>query len=301
MQIHELANILPRMSDDEFKALVDDIEQNGQLEAIWTYQGKIVDGRNRYNAILRLQEQKHPIEPKFREWSGKGSLAAFIYSQNYHRRHLDSSQKAAVSLGFEEAFAEEAQARMRAGANQHTSPSQTFEQGSKGRAAEHAAKATGTNRQYVYDAKKIKNSAPELLSEVRDGNLTIPEAKKVAELPLKERTQAVEAIRTAPVREVKKQFARELTKPAKRGDSLPIYSKWYDCIIRIQALIGDMGDHNPKDVALEIERWEDDDKRVYADRLIKAAKSLAQMYTALTEEEVFFDDQTPAEPFHYSN
>jgi hypothetical protein len=38
-----------------------------------------------------------------------------------------------------------------------------------GRAAHQAAKLTGTNRQYVSDAKAVKAKAPELFEKVKDG------------------------------------------------------------------------------------------------------------------------------------
>lgn len=99
MQFHEVANIFPLMEGEEFQALVNDIRKNGLQEAIWTYQDKIIDGRNRYSAVLRLQEQGHPIVPKFREWNGKGNLLAFVVSLNLHRRHLTESQRAMIVAG----------------------------------------------------------------------------------------------------------------------------------------------------------------------------------------------------------
>ena len=45
---------------------------------------------------------------------------------------------------------------------------------------EQAAQLVGTNRQYVSDAKRLRDEAPELLERVRSGELTIPQAKEVA-------------------------------------------------------------------------------------------------------------------------
>ena len=50
---HPIANIFPRMSDTEFDELVEDIKKNGLQEHIWLYEGKILDGRNRYEAFAR--------------------------------------------------------------------------------------------------------------------------------------------------------------------------------------------------------------------------------------------------------
>lgn len=56
--IHNLAKINPLMSHVEFEALKHSIRQNGLLEPILLYQGKVIDGRNRINALRALGEEK---------------------------------------------------------------------------------------------------------------------------------------------------------------------------------------------------------------------------------------------------
>ena len=48
----------------------------------------------------------------------------------------------------------------------------------EGESREFAAKLTGTNSRYVSDAKLIKEQAPELVEDIRSGEITIQEAKK---------------------------------------------------------------------------------------------------------------------------
>src|SRR2546421_2172875 len=84
MEFHEVANIFPVMNDEEFAALVADIRDHGQIEPIWTYQDKIIDGRNRYRACSEAGR-----EPEFREWAGdERALLSFVMSMNLQRRHL---------------------------------------------------------------------------------------------------------------------------------------------------------------------------------------------------------------------
>src|SRR6266702_370322 len=168
IQFHEAANIFPMMGDDEYRALVADIRAKGLLEPIWTYQGKIIDGRNRDKACVELG-----IEPRYRECNGEGSLVAFVVSLNLQRRHLSSSQKAVIALEVEDYLAEEAEKRMLAGKS--IVPGTIL---SQGRSAHQAAAITGTSGTYVKEAKKIVEKAPELKTAILTGTMTIPEAKR---------------------------------------------------------------------------------------------------------------------------
>ena len=84
LAFHPLANMFPLMEGAEFKELVADIAKNGLKEKITTYQGKILDGRNRYRACLSAK-----VEPQFEEFKGNdAAAAAFVISKNIRRRHL---------------------------------------------------------------------------------------------------------------------------------------------------------------------------------------------------------------------
>jgi hypothetical protein len=48
MKFHKYADIFPLLQGEKLAALIGDIAANGQLELIWLYNGKIIDGRNRY-------------------------------------------------------------------------------------------------------------------------------------------------------------------------------------------------------------------------------------------------------------
>jgi ParB-like chromosome segregation protein Spo0J len=87
---HPHSELFPRMSDDELAGLVADIENHGQQEPIILFEGKILDGRNRYVACQMIG-----IDPQTVEYDGKDALA-FIISKNLHRRHLTQSQKKEV-------------------------------------------------------------------------------------------------------------------------------------------------------------------------------------------------------------
>jgi hypothetical protein len=110
------------------------------------------------------------------------------------RRNLDQSQKGALALRLEKQLAEAAKLRRRATQNNNAGRAvvEKFPPQEQGKARDLAAKMIGANPHYVTDAKKIERDAPELLDEVIQGKLTIPQAKKVAALPVAQRPAAIE-------------------------------------------------------------------------------------------------------------
>ena len=93
MEYHPIANVFPLLPDPELQELADDIRERGLKEPIWTYEGKILDGRNR-SAACRIAG----VEPEIKEFSGTAEEAfRHVWSLNFHRRHLTQSQKGACA------------------------------------------------------------------------------------------------------------------------------------------------------------------------------------------------------------
>jgi hypothetical protein len=88
---HELANLLPMTSASEFANLKADIVANGLLQPIWLFEGRILDGRNRYRAC---KEMGYALTAQdFREFEGDYAAAeAFVFSTNFQRRQLTKAQ-----------------------------------------------------------------------------------------------------------------------------------------------------------------------------------------------------------------
>lgn len=228
MKFHEVADIFPMMSPEEYESLKADIKQNGLLQPIWVYEDQIIDGRNRHNACIDLG-----IEPAFQKWNGQGSLVSFVVSLNLQRRHLNSSQRAFVALEVERLLAVEARERQReavveSNKRRAENPySQNFDfmdepderepgcdddwdeqdlepnivpvvkpktDTNATKASEQAAKIVGSNRQYVSDAKAIQKSSPDVAKAVMAGALNMPDAKKIATLPEGQRRVVLEKV-----------------------------------------------------------------------------------------------------------
>ena len=89
VEIHRLAEQFPAMPEQEFQAFKEDIAARGLINPLWLFEGRILDGRNRYRACLELG-----VDPVFAEFEGDEEAArSFVDSQNLHRRHLTPEQQ----------------------------------------------------------------------------------------------------------------------------------------------------------------------------------------------------------------
>jgi len=210
MEIHPLAALIPAMTPDELEKLTADIGHNGLLDPIVLFEGKILDGRHRAQAC-----EESGVTPRFVEFAGKDPLD-FVIAKNLHRRHLSTTQKAMLAaelLPLLEAQARERQQqaggdhgnqysgsakvavsqkidkaanREQTGAdaviNEEPIESVNTRQNQR-RASAQAAELTGSNRQYVSDAKKITAQAPDVAEVAKQGQIAMPLAKKLAAVP----------------------------------------------------------------------------------------------------------------------
>jgi hypothetical protein len=192
MESHELASIFPMMVGEEYESLKADIKKNGLLEPIWTYQDKVIDGRNRFKACSEVE-----ITPKYQEWDGVGSLIGFILSLNLRRRHLTASERAAIGAEIEPLFAEEAKKRQAEhggtapGKSKNTSGNNATSDTGKFR--DQAALAVRVSGKLVSDAKAIKKDSPKIFNEVKSGKKTIAKAKKEIKQEKKEKERKKKA------------------------------------------------------------------------------------------------------------
>ena len=89
LPFHPIAETFPLLEGTEFDALVADIKTELR-EPITTYEGKVLDGRNRLRACIQAG-----VTPRFEEYEGDDPVG-FVTSKNLHRRHLTNGQRAMI-------------------------------------------------------------------------------------------------------------------------------------------------------------------------------------------------------------
>lgn len=184
-------NIFPEAGAEDFARLVADMRKSGYDTKfpITLYQGDILDGWNRYRACLELG-----IAPATTTFSGSESAALDFTLRTNKRRNLTSSQWAAVAVEADELMAaiREAVEKERR-EKQAASLAETHGAGAFGvsvnkltetknenadRVTQKAAELFNTNRTYINDAAKLKETRPDAFEKVKAGEATITQIKR---------------------------------------------------------------------------------------------------------------------------
>lgn len=95
MEYHPHVKLFPPMLAEERETLKQDIAANGIHTPIILCEGKILDGRHRYEAAVELGMPHSEIP--FRELAKNEDPMRCALSANFHRRHLSASQRAMVA------------------------------------------------------------------------------------------------------------------------------------------------------------------------------------------------------------
>ncbi len=194
-EIHPLAADYPMIGADELADLAQSIKDQGQLDPITlTPDGTLLDGRNRLAAC-----DLAGVDPKFETYDG--DPVAFIVGKNANRRQLSAGQRAmAIAIGMWESNQWDKDAgRWGQGAARVFADAKT----ASGQDLAYCGTILAHNRDYArevlagdslrakYDLvkqeqaeaaerdeqrEKLREKAPDLLAQVTDDTLTLPEA-----------------------------------------------------------------------------------------------------------------------------
>jgi ParB-like chromosome segregation protein Spo0J len=191
---HPLAEIFPLMEAEEFNALVDDIKANGLREPITTFENKILDGRNRYRAVIKAGLQSRLKDEKdFRLYTGNDPVG-FVISANVLRRHLNESQRALIAAKV---------VTIKLGDNQHKPG---------GISVEKVSELFSVSAASIAVAKDVVvKAAPEIIDDVKNGKLRLGRINKDVLTKPKDQ-QAAELERLKDERVAKAKANREAAK-----------------------------------------------------------------------------------------
>jgi len=177
MESHKFADIFPMIEGEELEQLKSDIKEQGLLQPIILYEGKILDGRNRNKACEQLG-----IKPEFKNYEGNKPLE-FVISENLKRRHLTASQRAVIAVDIMPMLEEEARKRRK---DTEGRPSKLVvnlppvnKKAMENKSSTQAGKLANVGEKYVRDIKKLRDEGRKNnIEEIRSGKKTLQDIKK---------------------------------------------------------------------------------------------------------------------------
>ena len=156
---HALADLFPMMDDKALREITADILDNGLMEPIITYEGKVLDGRNR-----QIDCSNAGVTPDYEEYTGDDALA-YIIRKNLFRRHLKPSQRAMIAARM---------ANLKRGGDHK---SKDFKSSNDGLRITDAAETLGVSPKTVERAKTVLAGGDEALIEaVESGEMSVSAA-----------------------------------------------------------------------------------------------------------------------------
>jgi hypothetical protein len=131
--------------------LIASVGRDGLQDPIITFEGKVLDGRNRQLACSNAS-----VKPVYKKYTGDDPLG-FVIRANLHRRHLTTSQRTMVAANL---------ANLERGDNQHASEEATSQSD--------AADLLNVSRSGVQRAQKVIDSGDdELVEAVVSGDTSV--------------------------------------------------------------------------------------------------------------------------------
>lgn len=164
--IHPISELFPDLSPEDFSNLIKSIREHGLQHPITTFEGKILDGRNRYKACKLAG-----VEPRFVQYKG-GDALGFAISTNVDRRHLSASQRALIAAKIADLKQGEAGRQVA-----NLRPGESLP---KNVTHSDAAERLNVSRRLVDTASRVLDEAPKsAVKEVAKGNLSLHAAEKI--------------------------------------------------------------------------------------------------------------------------
>lgn len=187
MEYHKAASIFP-LDEEHLDALAEDIRRNGLLCPIELLNGKIIDGRRRLLACKQAG-----VEPGFCDVNVPDPYQ-YVWSLNYHRRHLTISQRAMCAARYDSRPEKEAaKKRMQERKGKQPGASRVARPGLSRRSRDDIGKLFGVSGILVDRAKRIiTKGIPEVAEAVDRDKLTVNRADKLVRLPEKEQSKELE-------------------------------------------------------------------------------------------------------------
>jgi ParB-like chromosome segregation protein Spo0J len=186
LSVHPLTEGIPRLPPQQHQELTEDIGQHGVKHPLLIdRENRILDGRHRYEAALK---NGHTHVPCRVVDCTEEEARDIIYREAILRRHLSDDTRAMLAADWRKGASQQAKTERARKGGQAGGRNRTKSPDSSQNASSHKQSATSTRAQAaemmnvserkVRQAIELREKAPDLAEKVKDGELTLAEAKK---------------------------------------------------------------------------------------------------------------------------
>lgn len=169
----EFQNLIPPLTDDEYRQLEENCIKEGIREAILVWDRGddlvIVDGHNRYKIA---REHNLKWNHKVMNFESREAVKEWIIKNQFGRRNLTAYDRSLLALKLKPLIAEKAKERQIQGGKE-----KVVQKSAQAKTRDELAKVAGVSHDTIHKVEKIEAEAtPQVKQAVRDGKLSINQA-----------------------------------------------------------------------------------------------------------------------------
>ena len=185
---HPAADTFPLLGPIAIREMAETIKEIGLKEPIVVYDGKILDGRNRYLACLEAG-----VEPTYVVWDEIGDPYSYVLARNKVRRHQTVGELAMAAAKCAKGTINWNKAHRKMSRQEKAIEAEGGTANGSSDSYGEAAKKAGLGRSTVQRAAKVlETGTPELQQAVAEETVSVTAAAEIASLPPEEQVQAIE-------------------------------------------------------------------------------------------------------------
>ena len=172
--LQQFKELIPPLSNEEYKQLEANCLDEGIREPILTWNGYIIDGHNRYNIA---QQWNLEFKTESKNFQGEDEVKEWMILNQFGRRNLSNYQRSVLALQLEDVFSKKAKENLSKGGKISQEGCQISDKAIDTK--KELSKVAAVSHDTIAKVKKIQEKAPEeIKAKLATGEVSINAAYK---------------------------------------------------------------------------------------------------------------------------
>ena len=206
----ELENLLPRLDEEKYKLLEEDIKKNGCINPIIVWNGIIVDGHHRYKIC---QANNISFKTKEMQFDNKQEAMIWAWTTQKARRNVDDGTLFKIAEKFRPYYEQKAKENMLA--TQNNNKASAFQKSEKQvNTTKELARTAGVSTDTMNKVIQVQKHAPEPIQKAVESNVIsinkgYEMTRKLKEIPKDDRQDEAKKMLEEQLNQENKQLDKE--------------------------------------------------------------------------------------------